>query len=189
MSNNRFYKAATIIVILLVAAFSSIPFAGSNAAIEGRNVDFGFWNGIVKCEASPNNAHGTPHLVLEHHPEKRAREVRADSIGHSPDKGIVQFIQSTWDSVALARGKGRLVGKDPRSFTLATQMRQAQYLRKNVSIRQWSCYRSYYNGTKARWVTGEWKLPKNPERCARNLHKHHGFKLKMADSICNYDRP
>ena len=170
--------------IMLAVTLVFIPQAEAHDDLPGRWVDFGKWNGVVDCEAGPVDYLGTPHKVPRHHPTKRNAEVRADSKGHTPDLGIVQFIQLTWNRVSVLRDANWLVGRDPRIVTLAEQMRNAEWLRRNVSINQWSCGYRYGDGTTKRWVTGVWKESPHPRRCARNLRRHHGFRWRHAASIC-----
>ena len=179
------------IVVMTMVLFGIFALLFTEAAdahedLPGRWLDAGNWNGVIACEAGPNNHHGTPHMVPHHHPLKRSAEVRADSRGHTPDLGVVQFIEKTWNNVSSLRGAHWLVGRDPRTVTLAEQMRNAQWLRTNVGIFQWSCGYRYGDGTGPRWVTGVWKESPHPRKCARNLHRHHGFKWSVAASICNY---
>lgn len=173
-----------VMVVVAVVLFIAEAAYGRDISDEGRWVDFGPWNGVVDCEASPTP--GTPHLVPRHHKAKYSAEVRADSRGHTPDLGIVQFIQPTWNSVSSLRHAWWLVGRDPRTVTLAEQLRNGQWLRVNRGIRHWSCGYRYGDGTGPRWVTAVWKESPHPFRCARNLRRHHGFKWKHAASICGY---
>lgn len=171
----------TIGLALWAVLIAGAPAGAHN--VEGRWVDFGKWNGVVDCESSPV---GTAY-VPAHHPVKARAEVRVDQVSWTWDYGGFQFQRNTWDNVAQRRGKTHLIGKDPRTVTLAQQIRQAQWLRKNVGIWQWSCGYRYGDGTGPRFVTGEWKLPSNPEGCARNLDLYHGVRTRVARSVCNAD--
>lgn len=166
---------------IVLAVLQPVP-AQAHESLPGRWVDGGDYNGLWACEARPTPKFG--HLVPQHHPKKRAREVRADSRGSANDRGIFQVIPSTWDWVAQQRGKGRLIGRDPRSFTLATQLRQAEWLRTHGGIGHWTCGYRYGDGTSKRWVTGEWKSPRKPRRCANNLVNRHGQTRRVANSVC-----
>lgn len=155
----------------------------AEAQAPGRWVDFGKWNGVVACEASPTRAN--PHLVKNRSSKRYRAEVRADALNpYSGTKGSLQFMQGTWNAVAQRRGISRLVGDDPRTASLATTMRQAQWLRRNVGLSQWSCGYRYGDGTGPRYVTGERRMPAKPKRCSRNLHDKHGLSWSVSRSVC-----
>ena len=181
---------AQLVFLFWVASFAG-PAAARDISSEGRWVDFGpGWSGIVDCESSPTPNY--PHLVPRHHPKKRAVEIRADSKGSSNDRGVVQFIPSSWDWASKSRGAWWLVGKDPRTVTLAEQMRNAQWLRTETrgGIGHWACWRRWFGADVGpQWVTGEWKPSPHPFKCARNLRRHHGFRWRHAASICGYEKP
>ena len=170
---------APIIMVVLLAVGN--PAGAHND--EGRWVDAGPWNGLLDCESSPTDTRGP--LAPRHHPRKRAAEVRVDQISYTHDYGAFQFQRATWDSVAALRGRERFVGVDPRTTSLASQLRQAEWLRTNVSISQWSCGYRYGDGTGPVWVTAEWKLPRRPERCAANLNEKWNLTEAQARSVCD----
>lgn len=179
--------AATILIAASIQLAAVAPAGASDP--EGRWVDFGKWNGVVDCESSPNasaRALVTPFGVplAPSATTEAAREVRVDQAGSARDRGAFQFIPSTWDSVARLRGKPHLIGDDPRTKTLAQQLRQAEWLRRHDGIGHWTCGYRYGDGTGPRWVTGEIRTPKNPERCARNLRRHWGRSRSVARTVC-----
>lgn len=181
---HRFIATILIAVSLQLAA---APPAAADP--EGRWVDFGPWNGVVDCEASPNAGAAaivTPtgtHLT-EPGTRRHAAEVRVDQRAGAADRGAFQFIPSTWDWVAAERGRRHLTGDDPRRKTLATQLRQAEWLRLNGGIGHWTCGYRYGDGTGPRYVTGELRMPAHPGRCTVNLVNIHGIGLRSARSVC-----
>ena len=176
--------AANILVAVLLAPQPA-------EAHDGRWLDAGPHNGLLSCESSPNAraaAIVTPRGVpLAPAGTRRARaEVRVDQQAAALDRGAWQFIPSTWDWVATERGALHLVGKDPRFTTLATQFRQAEWLRINGGIAHWTCSGRFGDGTGPRYVTAELVTPRRPRRCARNLHRQWGARPAVAASICNH---
>ncbi len=184
MPKFRILMCAVVLASGLVITTPPTASAHEEPSSQGRWVDFGKWNGVVACEASPISNY--PHLVPRKHKARYKAEVRADihNVWSGAD-GPFQFLKSTWNSVAKARGKERFIGRDPHEQTLAQQLRQAQWLRKNVGIRQWVCGYRYGDGTGPRYVTGEVRTPRYPRKCARNLRRHHGVKWRVAKSVCN----
>ncbi len=173
---------ATLALTALLAA----PAAADEG---GRWVDLGPHNGLTACESSPNGLayailtpRGTP--LAPPGTRKARAEVRVDQQAAALDRGAWQFIPSTWDWVASARGADHLIGKDPRRTTLAQQYRQAEWLRINGGIGHWTCAWSYDNGTGPRYVTGELRTPRRPHRCARNLERRWATPPDVAADIC-----
>lgn len=146
--------------VLFGALLLALPDA--DAHTDGRWVYLNNWAGIVRCE-SEGDAQATN------------RWSGAD--------GLFQFAPPTWRAIAERREKPRLARKAPSATTVAQQLRQALWLRSNVDIRQWTCWRAWGTGSKWVWVTSE-VHPKDPERCARNLRRHHGRGRKLAESVC-----
>lgn len=153
----KWYVALSILAMVLVPTD-----VAAHEADGGRWVYLNKWAGVVRCE-SGGDAQATN------------RWSGAD--------GLFQFMPATWEAVAERRGKPRLARKAPSSVPVAQQLRQALWLKRNVSIRQWSCWRAYGTGSRWVWVTHEVK-PKDPERCARNLHRRYGRSNKLARSVC-----
>ncbi len=152
-------------------------------ADEGRWVDFGPFNGTFDCESSPSRK-----PPLAEPGTRRARhEVRADQTGTSGERSVAQFLRSTWDRVAELRGRPHLIGKDPGRVTLAQVLRQSIWLRRNVGADQWTCNRvfgRFADGTGPQYVTAEHRLPRDPDRCARNLRRKWGRSKTVAESVC-----
>ncbi len=156
------YVALSIVALVLVPADVAAHETPEPDAAVGRWIYLNNWAGIVRCE-SEGDAQATN------------RWSGAD--------GLFQFMPATWRSVAETRGRPKLTREAPSNYTVAQQLRQALWLRRNVSIRQWACWRHWGTGSKWVWVTGE-IMPKDPERCARNLQRHHGRGRKLAESVC-----
>lgn len=175
----------TVAIALLILVTVVIPSAEAlRAGRFGRWVDFGKWNGVVACESSPTANY--PHIVPRKQKRRYRAEVRVDQINRwSGASGAFQFLPWTWDSVARKRNRPNLESNQPRSTTLAQQLRQAQWLRENVGIRQWSCGWRYGDGTGPRYVTGERREPRRPAKCARNLRRRHGLTWPVSESVCN----
>lgn len=181
---HRLMIALLALLVATAAVLLSLPDPAGAHELPGRWVDFGKWNGVVACEASPTR--WFPHQVEKRNSAEYRAEVRVDSVNRwSGASGAFQFLPSTWDAVAARRGARSLIGRDPRSLTLARQMKQAQWLRKHVGKSQWVCGWRYGDGTGPRYVTGEAKLPSRPWRCARRLDHRHGLKRSVARSICD----
>lgn len=143
----------------------------------GRWVDFGPWNGVVDCEASPT-AHYPP---LSSHPEEVRADIRNVSSGAA---GLFQFMPSTWRWVANSRGELTLAQRPPTAVTIAQQFRQAEWLRTNWGIYHWVCGFRYGDGTGARYVTAEAKPPRDPAQCRKNLRRQWGANRSMRVTMC-----
>lgn len=178
----------TTALLVIVMILSIAPTAAAKEE-PGRWVDFGKWNGVVDCESSPSSSPAlvtpTGKNLAPRGTAKYRREVRVDQSGYSSDRGAFQFLPSTWDSVARKRGALHLVGKDPRTTTLATQLRQAEWLRRNVGMSQWSCGYRYGDGTLPQYVTGEIKTPNKPVQCKHNIANKYDRTWRVARSVCN----
>lgn len=148
------YVALTIIVLLLAPAAAS--------ARPGRRVYLGKFAGIVRCE-SEGDAQARNHW--------------------SGADGLFQFMPSTWRAVAARRERPRLARKVPSSVTVARQLKQALWLRDNVGIRQWTCWRNYGRGSSWVWITNEIE-PRDPAKCARQLRRKYGRSKRLANSVC-----
>jgi hypothetical protein len=87
------------------------------------------------------------------------RETGGDNSLTGPvgERGIVQFLQSTWDETVRNAGNAHLVGRDPASITVVRQIRMAEYLRTWSGIGHWTTAYNYGNPesicriTNARW--------------------------------------
>lgn len=179
-----------VMTVTVVPQVIDQPTAIAQEEEVGRWVDLGPWNGVADCESSPNSRadailtdKGVP--LAPEGTRKARREIRIDQEGASRDRGAFQFIPSTWDWVARSRGQHHLVGRDPRTTTLATQLRQAEWLRINGGIGHWTCGYRYNDGTPPQYVTAEIRQPSKPVRCTRNLHNVHDFSWKISRSVCN----
>lgn len=148
--------------LALLLLGSSIAMSPAEAH-HGRRVDFGPWNGVVACES-----------------EGRAAVISRGT----PYHGLFQFSESTWDNMANRRDRSNLLRRPPSQYTVAQQLRQAEYLRTLDGIGHWPvCGRRYGDGTPPIWVTGEREI-KHPKRCAKNLRTHWDFPKRIARSVC-----
>lgn len=132
---------------------------------EGRWVDFGPWNGVVKCES--------------------LGDADVYNTGGSGAAGLFQFMPRTWNWVAEVHDRPRLVGKDPATRTAAQQLRQAIRLRdmRHGGIRHWVCGYRYGDGSGPVWVHDD-RIPKRPYRCARNLRRKWDLPRRVTNSVC-----
>lgn len=169
-----------VALLLVLAALTTATPAIAEIEEPGRWVDFGKWNGIADCESSPSRL---PALAEPGTREHR-HEVRVDQTGRAGERSWAQFLRSTWRRVAELRDKHHLIKKDPGKVTLAQTMRQSLWLKWNVGISQWTCGHRFDDGTGPVYVTGEHRLPRDPERCARNLHRKWGRSWRVARSVC-----
>ncbi|MFV2039651.1 MAG: transglycosylase family protein, partial [Acidimicrobiales bacterium] len=140
------------------------------------------------------HVHGSPDgpwfFIIARNLGKSAGFVRCESEGDAEARnrwsgadGLFQFMPSTWRAVASRRDRPRLSRKAASDVTVARQLKQALWLRDNVGIRQWTCWRSYGRGSSWVWVSNEIK-PRNPARCARQLRRNYGRSKKLANSVC-----
>jgi len=158
-------------------------FIDKASAEEGRWVDFGKFAPVVRCEMGPTGDAQVQNWI-----------------GAS---GPFQFLQSTWDNMngkqswpEGRRDRPGLVGETPHEHTLATQMRVAVTLGFRVAgggHQHWDCHRwglGVYGSTPGDtlvWITNEFKMPKYPKRCARNLHDKWGRSWRVARSVCGVE--
>jgi hypothetical protein len=193
-------KAAAALVVVAVVAVVAMVVPSEPAAAQGCRFDLeaaglvddgcevgrwalvGPWAGLMRCEAGSTFSY--PHVVPDNSSAAYRLEVRADSVGALGEKGPFQFRQGTFDWVARAHGRTRLVGDDPRTKTVAQQLRQAIRLRdmRGGGIGHWSCAHRYGTGSPWVFLTGEGKTPRNPNRCARWLSRH--VDPESAASVC-----
>ena len=147
----------------------------------GRWLWVGKWDGLLRCESRPTR--GTPHLGVT--AGQRAEEVRVDQTGTSGERSGFQFMRSTWNRIAVARNRPGLIGDDPYRKTLAQQLRQATWLRRNVGLSQWACGRFYGTGDGWIYLTGLHHETRHPEKCRLNLIRRHHIGRKIARSVCD----
>ena len=93
----------------------------SLVSLEGRLRECtGPWANVVDCESGGNVSALNP------------RDVNG-----LQSLGVLQFQRATWDGVALAMGWGHLVGVDPRSQPLSTQLAMGEALRAMSGLSPW----------------------------------------------------
>lgn len=183
MTPRNEFLIVAMIVLLFVLAAMVVAVEDAEGDEHGRWVYVGpGWEGVMRCESKPSQL-----PPLGRTAKQRASEVRIDQTGGLGERTGFQILRSTWDGWARERDADYLIGRDPWRTTLAQQLRQATHGRRRYGISQWSCGRHWGSGDGWVFVTGEHKLPKNPQRCATNLETRWGIDEQIARSVCNDD--
>jgi hypothetical protein len=177
---SRRMAMVTVFCLLVSVGWRELPAVADEPA--GRFVLLGPWAGLVRCEAGP-----TANFPPLAEGAGRKLEVRADSKNpRSTARGPFQFIDTTWDWVAERHGQDRLVGKDPRRFSVARQLRQAARLSVMAGggIVHWECGHRFNTGSPWVFLSGESKTPKNPRACFKRTKRF--VTRDVARSVCGW---
>ena len=162
-------RTLALAALMTVMTWKLLLTAAAGHDHQGRDVHLGDWAGVVRCESR-----GDADVL---------------NTGGSGAAGAFQFMPRTWRWVAERHGRTGLADIHPADATLAQQLRQAIRLRDmdGGGLGHWQC-RTYGHGPD--WVTivDEARMPKRPERCARNLVDRFKVEPLTARTVCGADR-